>query len=94
MAQKMFENQGDLSVSSLLGYAIDIGLDDEARFSQELKDHAYEDEVREDLERARSADVGGVPSLVIENSVYTGAQTLEALQEEVDDIIEERGYDE
>ena len=84
MHDKLFENQGDLSVDSLKTYAADVGLDTEV-FNECLDSGAMAEEVKKDMADGESYGVSGTPANFINGRFVSGAQPFSVFKQ----IIEE-----
>ncbi|HLD57919.1 MAG TPA: thioredoxin domain-containing protein [archaeon] len=74
---KVFENQGDLSVTNLKKFAKDVGLDTN-QFDNCLDSGKYYDEVRKDFNDGSKAGVSGTPAFFINNVYLNGAYSASA----------------
>jgi len=80
MHDVLFQNQNALTRKDLELYARDLSLD-VARFREELKNHTYEQRVREDFRRGVANGVYGTPGLFINGVRYDGALDRDSLRE-------------
>ena len=83
MHNKLFEHQGTLGESHLIGYAAEIGLDVK-QFQQELTQHVYADRVRRDFLSGIRSGVNATPTFFINGIRYDGPWDLESLIEAVE----------
>lgn len=79
----LFENQQSLGVSSLKGYAEDLGLDT-ATFNDCLDSGKHADEVKNDLKDANSYGATGTPTFFINGKKLVGAQPYQAFKQVID----------
>ena len=78
MHDLLFEHQDALRTKDLYRYAEQLGLDSK-RFRNELKEHTYEDRVREDFRRGVANGVYGTPGLFINGIRHNGELDLESI---------------
>jgi protein-disulfide isomerase len=78
MHDLLFEHQAALGTKDLLRYAEQLGLDSK-RFRKELKEHTYEDRVREDFRRGVENGVYGTPGLFINGVRHNGGLDLDSI---------------
>jgi protein-disulfide isomerase len=71
MHDRLYHRQTQLEDDDLLRHARDLGLD-MARFQRELTARAHEVRIREDLASAAQSEVGGTPTLFINDELYQG----------------------
>ncbi len=71
MHDMLFTHQRDLEYSDLLQYASEIGLD-EARFDQEMREHRYQDKVKQDFRLGIEDGANGTPTIFINRRRYDG----------------------
>jgi protein-disulfide isomerase len=76
-------SQDDLSRATLIGIASQIGLD-VPRFTHELDDKVYSDEVAADVATASAINVTGTPSFAINGRMFTGAVPIAAFRKIID----------
>ena len=85
MHDTLFENQENLSDSALLGYAADIGLDEE-QFADDLENETYREKIEADFLSGAESGVNGTPTFFINGVRYDGnwrsEDFFEALQGE------------
>jgi protein-disulfide isomerase len=83
MHDTLYENQDRLEINSLVRYAGELTLDTE-RFSSELGDGAYEEQVRTDFMGGVRSGVNGTPTFFINgerfNGDWQGGELMEALE--------------
>ncbi len=79
----IFENQNQLSESSLKQWASDIGLDTE-QFNQCLDSGKFSDEVQQDKQAAQDAGGRGTPFFVIGSQTLSGAQPYQNFQQVIE----------
>jgi cyclophilin family peptidyl-prolyl cis-trans isomerase len=76
----------------LTGYAEELGLDTE-RFSQDLKEHVYQQKVQDSYDTAGKLGIGGTPSFIVNGYRYPGGQGSPPLDAFIDLIqLEPRKY--
>lgn len=83
MHDKLFQNQGNLDVSSLKKYAADIGLDT-GKFNSCLDSGKYAQEVQKDLRDGSSYGVSGTPAFFINGIKIVGAQPFSVFKQIID----------
>jgi protein-disulfide isomerase len=87
MHDLIFENQRDLSVETLEGYASKLGLDmDQYRRDIEAKDVAKR--ISEDMAQAQKLGVTGTPSFFINGKYLSGAQPFANFKRVIDEALE------
>ena len=79
----LFENQSALDVASLKDYSADLGMDTDV-FNTCLDSGAKTEQVQNDIQVGLSAGVRGTPTFSINNSLFVGAQPLDAFQAQID----------
>ncbi|UZR96835.1 formate/nitrite transporter family protein [Chondrinema litorale] len=79
---RLYESQNALTLEDLEKYATEIGLDVE-RFIKEIKEGVYKDLVEEDIQKGKSQDVSGTPTIFINDEEYSGALEYEEILEKV-----------
>jgi Na+/H+ antiporter NhaA len=79
MHDLLLAHQDDLSAGDLVGYAADLGLDVE-RFHDDLKRHAHETRVAQDVESADLSGATGTPTFFVNGQRHYGAYDLESLK--------------
>jgi protein-disulfide isomerase len=83
MHDTLYENQDRLGINSLVGYAGELALDTE-RFSRELGDGVYEQQVRTDFMGGVRSGVNGTPTFFINrerfNGDWQGGELLTAIE--------------
>jgi protein-disulfide isomerase len=82
MHDVLLAHQGALTVTDLLAYAEDLGLD-LRRFERDLRDRRHATRVEADVETADASEVSGTPSFFINGQRYTGAVEVAPLREAV-----------
>ena len=78
MHDVLFEHQAALGTKDLVRYAEQLGLDSK-RFRKELKEHTYEDRVREDFRRGVENGVYGTPGLFINGVRHNGGLDVDSI---------------
>jgi protein-disulfide isomerase len=87
MHDRIFENQRDLSVATLEGYATSMGLDmDKFRSDMRAKDVAKL--IDDDLKQASQLGVTGTPAFFINGKFLSGAQPFANFKRVIDDALE------
>jgi len=79
----LYENQQNLDIESLKGYASDIGLETNS-FNSCLNSRKYKDEVDKDTADGRTAGVRGTPTFFINGKKFVGAQPYEKFKTEIE----------
>jgi protein-disulfide isomerase len=79
MHDKIFQNQGTLSLSNLKQWATDLKLDTK-RFNTCLDSSKYASEVQKDFNDGQAAGVSGTPSFFINGQLLVGAQPFSSFQ--------------
>jgi protein-disulfide isomerase len=82
MSDVMLSHQDALTVRDLIGYARDLGLDEE-RFREFLRKRLGAGRVAEDVESADLSNVSGTPTFFINGRRHYGVYDLETLTKEV-----------
>ncbi|MBI3032942.1 DsbA family protein [Candidatus Woesearchaeota archaeon] len=80
MHDKIFENQGALTLVDLKKYAADLKLDSK-KFDECLDTGKYADRVKADMEVGAKVGVSGTPGFLINGIIISGAQPLAAFEE-------------
>jgi NhaA family Na+:H+ antiporter len=83
MHDYLYEHQGALDDEHLVQYAAELGLDTQ-RFERELKEHVYEDQVREDFLSGVRSGVNGTPTFYINGERFDGPWDVESLLAEIE----------
>jgi Na+/H+ antiporter NhaA len=78
MHDLLLDHQGALTVRDLAGYAQQLGLDTE-RFRNDLRDHAGEAHVAEDVDSADLSGVSGTPTFFVNGLRHQGAYDIDSL---------------
>ena len=79
MHDLLFDHQDELRPADLLRYASELGLNVE-RFHDDLKRHAHEARVAQDVESADVSGAAGTPTFFIDGQRHYGAYDLESLE--------------
>ncbi len=90
----MFDNQPNIAVDQILGYAKDnAGLTDEqvATLKADLDSNKYADAVAADVKAGNNVGISGTPSFVINGKLLVGAQPIENFKHEIDEAILKAG---
>jgi len=82
MSELMLSHQDALTVRDLIGYAAELGIDQE-RFKEALRKQKYAPRVAEDLESADMSGVSGTPTFFINGRRHYGAYDISTLSAEV-----------
>lgn len=83
MHDMLFENQNNIAVKDIKGYARDLELDGEA-FDECLDSGKYYDEVQEDMADGAGAGVTGTPAFFINGQMLSGAQPFSSFKQVID----------
>jgi predicted DsbA family dithiol-disulfide isomerase len=83
MHDLMYANQDDLSMSSLIDYAGQAGLDVD-RFRADLESEAFKDTVAADLALAEELGIVGTPSFLINGKLFAGARPTDQFRASID----------
>jgi len=78
MHDLLFEHQDALRTRDIYKYCEHLALDSQ-RFRTELKEHKYEDKVREDFRRGVANGVYGTPGLFMNGIRHNGALDLDSI---------------
>lgn len=79
----LFENQANLQVSALKGYASELELDQQA-FDACLDNGEFTQLVEDDLARGRELEVSGTPTFFVNGNKIVGAQPYSAFKAAID----------
>jgi Na+/H+ antiporter NhaA len=79
MHDLLLDHQGALNIRDLIGYARSIGLDLD-KFSQDLRSHAGQPHVAEDVDGADLSNVSGTPTFFINGQRHYGAYDIASLR--------------
>ena len=82
MSEVLLSHQDALTVRDLIGYAAELGLDQE-RFKEALRKQKYAPRIAEDLESADMSGVSGTPTFFINGRRHYGAYDISTLSAEV-----------
>jgi Na+/H+ antiporter NhaA len=82
MYDVLLSHQGRLTMRDLVGYARELGLDEE-RFTDELRRREYAPRVSEDVASADESGVSGTPTFFINGRRHYGVYDIDALTAEV-----------
>lgn len=82
MHDLLFAHQDRLRITDLLGYARDLGLDEE-RFHDDLMRRATSERIAADLESADLSGVSGTPTFFINGQRHYGAYDVHTLKEAI-----------
>jgi len=87
MHDRIFQNQRDLSVATLEGYAQQIGLDMN-QYTEDVEDDDVRQRIDDDMEQASKLGVTGTPSFFINGRYLSGAQPFENFKRVIDAALE------
>jgi Na+/H+ antiporter NhaA len=82
MSEVLLSHQDALTVKDLIGYATELGIDQE-RFKEALRKQKYAPRIAEDLESADMSGVSGTPTFFINGRRHYGAYDISTLSAEV-----------
>ena len=82
MHDQLLDHQGELTARDLIGYARDIGLNTE-QFTRDLRTHAGEARISEDIDSADLSGVSGTPTFFINGRRHHGAYDIGPLSDAV-----------
>jgi Na+/H+ antiporter NhaA len=82
MHDMLMEHQGALTKRDLLRYAAELGLD-QAKFTEDLRNHVGAAHVAEDVDSADLSGVSGTPTFFVNDRRHYGAYDIDALTEAV-----------
>ena len=82
MHDMLMEHQGALTKRDLLRYAAELGLD-QAKFTEDLRNHVGAAHVAEDVDSADLSGVSGTPTFFVNDKRHYGAYDIDALTEAV-----------
>lgn len=83
MHDVLFEHQGELELEDIVGYAVEIGVEDVARFEREIEEGVYADHVRENIASAEASGVRGTPTFFVGGRRHVGAWDADTLEREL-----------
>lgn len=86
MHDMLFENQDALDPDDLIGYAVELGLD-QPRFISELASHVHAPRVLEDLTSGARSGVQGTPTFFINGEKHEGDFEYETLLGAIEEAI-------
>ena len=86
MHDMLFTNQDRLEPGDLRDYAQEIGLH-MARFDQEMRSHAHQDEVRRDFRRGIQDGVNGTPTIFLNGLRYDGPRDYRSLLSVIESLV-------
>jgi len=87
MHDRLFENQRDLSVETLAGYASAMGLDMD-QYSRDVESEEVAKRISDDMAQAQKLGVTGTPSFFINGRYLSGAQPFANFKRHIDEAIE------
>ena len=87
MHDRIFENQRDLSIATLEGYARQIGLD-MGQYAEDVEDDDVRQRIDDDLKQASKLGVTGTPAFFINGRFLSGAQPFENFKRVIDAALE------
>lgn len=87
---KLFENQGELSMENFKKWAGELGLDG-SQFNECLDSEKYKAEVEKDMGEGQEYGVSGTPAFFVNGRMITGAQPYEVFKEAIEEALKERG---
>ncbi len=87
MHDRLFENQRDLSVETLAGYASAMGLDMD-QYSRDVESEEVAKRISDDMAQAQKLGVTGTPSFFINGRYLSGAQPFVNFKRHIDEAIE------
>ncbi len=87
MHEALFENQADLSVDALKGYAGNLGIS-QTEFDSCLDNGDFATRVADDLNAGREAGVSGTPSFFINGKKLVGAQPYSAFEAAIESELQ------
>ena len=90
MHDKMFENQRELEVAALVAAAGELGLD-EGAFRECVESGRFAAQVEADLRAGAVIGVTGTPAMFVNGRPLSGAVSLEALTEVIDEELKSAG---
>ena len=82
MHDQLLDHQGQLTAKDLIGYAGDIGLNTE-QFTRDLRMHAGDARVSEDIDSADLSGVSGTPTFFVNGKRHHGAYDIGTLADAV-----------
>jgi Na+/H+ antiporter NhaA len=82
MSEVLLSHQDALTVRDLIGYATELGIDQE-RFKEALRKQKFAPRIAEDLESADMSGVSGTPTFFINGRRHYGAYDISTLSAEV-----------
>ena len=82
MHDQLLDHQGELTARDVTGYARDIGLNAE-QFTRDLRTHAGEARISEDIDSADLSGVSGTPTFFINGKRHHGAYDIGTLSDAV-----------
>jgi protein-disulfide isomerase len=86
----LYENQQDFSAEILVGFAQELGLDQEA-FAECLDSHKYTDLLAQQREEATEAGVTGTPGFLVNGELVRGYLPFEQFQPIIEQALQEAG---
>ena len=78
MHDQLLDHQGALTASDLIRYAGELGLDT-ARFTADLRNHAGDTKIAEDVDSADLSGVSGTPTFFVNGKRHRGAYDINTL---------------
>lgn len=86
MHDTMFERQSKLDIPDLVEYARELGLDG-AAMQKALDEGTHRAAVLQDRSDGVALGVNSTPTLFLNNRMYTGTRSVEAMQAAIDEIL-------
>ena len=90
MNEKLFSNQGKLSVADLKQHAVDLGLKAD-QFNQCLDSDKYQKDIQKDMDDASKYGVSSTPSFFINGRPFVGARPLDGFVQVINEELERAG---
>ena len=82
MHDQLLDHQGALTASDLIRYAGELGLDT-GRFTADLRNHAGDTKIAEDVDSADLGGVWGTPTFFVNGKRHRGAYDINTLADAV-----------
>ncbi len=82
MHDQLLDHQGELTAKELIRYAAELGLNTD-RFARDLRTHAGEAQISEDIDSADLSGVSGTPTFFINGKRHHGAYDVATLSDAV-----------
>ena len=89
MHDRLFEGQDSIGQKPFVSFAGEAGVQDSVEFQKCLDEERYAEKVSSDIEVARSIDLRGTPSIIVDGTLLPGTPSARDLEEWVVRALDE-----